>query len=295
MDMFRFRDRASVLDDRSRGFLTTVASLGGYVSAEQAQLLGIRNSTARVHNELKDLESAGFIKRIATYPAVYQITKSVTRLIGADLSARREHVAETIRTRLLTVNFYLEAIRWPVEFVFDHQQKIAKFCGFGFDPGLLPRRGSKPYLWQDIVLEYPSGNLAVALIDDCGRSASRQLSGLIQRFAPSLRFIQNELELLVAVGSEHRYRLFSRSLKRPRLQRLVPDISLHVAVKFYRVRRATPVVRLFPNSRQLRELWTKNFFVEATRRSAQEPKHVTHNGAIHTNNGVSAEKGDMSW
>jgi hypothetical protein len=295
MDMFRFRDRASALDDRSRGFLTTVASLGGYVSAEQAQLLGVRNSTARVHNELKDLESAGFIKRIATYPAVYQITKSVTRLIGADLSARREHVAETIRTRLLTVNFYLEAIHWPVEFVFDHQQKISKFCGFGFDPSLLPQRGSKPYLWQDIVLEYPSGNLAVGLVDDCGRSSSRQLSGLIQRFAPSLRFIQNELQLLIVVGSEHRYRLFSRSLKRPRLQRLVPDISLHSAVRFYRVRRATPVVRLFPNSRQLRELWTKHFFVDANRRSAQEPKQVTHNGAIHTNTGVSAEKGDMSW
>ena len=37
MSMFRFRDRASVLDDRSRHFLTTVAWLGGYVSAEQAQ------------------------------------------------------------------------------------------------------------------------------------------------------------------------------------------------------------------------------------------------------------------
>jgi hypothetical protein len=294
MDMFRFRDRASVLDDRSRGFLTTVASLGGYVSAEQAQLLGIRNSTARVHNELKDLESAGFIKRIATYPAVYQITKSVTRLIG-DLSARREHVAETIRTRLLTVNLYLEAIRWPVEFVFDHQEKVSKFCGFGFDPGLLPQRGGKPYLWQDIVLEYPSGNLAVALVDDVGRSSSRQLSGLVQRFAPSLRFIQHELQLLIVVGSEHRYRLFSRSLKQPRLQRLVPDISLHAAVKFYRVRRATPVVRMFPNNRELRELWTKHFFVEANRRSAQEPKLVTHNGAIHTNTGFSAEKGDLSW
>jgi len=193
------------------------------------------------------------------------------------------------------VNFYLEAIRWPVEFVFDHQQKISKFCGFGCEPGLLPQRGSKPYLWQDIVLEYPSGNLAVALVDDGGRSSSRQLSGLIQRFAPSLRFIQNELELLVVVGSEHRYRLFSRSLKRPRLQRLVPDISLHAAVKLYRVRRATPVVRLFPNNRQLRELWTKHHFIETNRRSEQEPKHVTHNGAIHANNGVSAEKGDMSW
>ena len=36
MDMFPFRGRASALDDRSRRFLTTVASLGGHLSAEQA-------------------------------------------------------------------------------------------------------------------------------------------------------------------------------------------------------------------------------------------------------------------
>ena len=36
MDMLPFRGRASALDDRSRGFLTTVAWLGGHLSAEQA-------------------------------------------------------------------------------------------------------------------------------------------------------------------------------------------------------------------------------------------------------------------
>jgi hypothetical protein len=126
MNIFRFRDRVDVLDERSRRFLTTVAWLGGYVTPEQAQELGIRNSVPRVHVQLKDLESWGFIKRIAAYPAIYQVTKSVTRLLGADLAARREHALETIRTRLLTVNFYLEAIRWPVEFIFDHQQEVAR-------------------------------------------------------------------------------------------------------------------------------------------------------------------------
>src|SRR5216110_3300466 len=115
--MFRFRDRVGVLDERSERFLMTVAWLGGYVTAEQAQELGIRNSLPRVHVQLKDLESWGFIKRISAYPAAYQVTKSVTRLMGADLSARREHAMDTIRTRLLTVNFYLEAAPWPVEFV----------------------------------------------------------------------------------------------------------------------------------------------------------------------------------
>src|SRR5512146_836971 len=105
MSMFRFRDRASVLDDRSRHFLTTVAWLGGYVTPDQAQLLEIRNSAPRVHEQLKNLEVWGFIKRVAAYPAIYQVTKSVTRLMGADLAARRDHANETIRTRLLTLNF----------------------------------------------------------------------------------------------------------------------------------------------------------------------------------------------
>jgi hypothetical protein len=40
--IFRFQDRVGVLDERSRRFLMTVAWLGGYVTPEQAQELGIR-------------------------------------------------------------------------------------------------------------------------------------------------------------------------------------------------------------------------------------------------------------
>src|SRR5437016_3913993 len=67
----------------------------------------------------------------------HQICDSSTRLLGTDLSARRRHSPETIRTRLLGVNFYLEAANCPVEFVFDHQQKIANFCQLGCGPSLL--------------------------------------------------------------------------------------------------------------------------------------------------------------
>jgi hypothetical protein len=101
---------------------------------------------------LKDLESCGFIKRVSTYPAVYQVTRSVARLMGADFSARRQHAIQTIRTRILTVNFYLEEGRWPVEFVFDHERKLSKFGELGCDSALLPQRHGKPYLWQDFVL-----------------------------------------------------------------------------------------------------------------------------------------------
>ena len=257
MNMFRFRDRVGVLDERSQHFLKTLAWLGGYVTPEQAQELGIRNSVTRVHVLLKDLESWGFIKAVSAYPAIYQVTKSVTRLLGADLSARREHTMETIRTRLLTVNFYLEAIRWPAEFVFDHKQKLTKLCQLVGEPALLPYRGSKPYLWQDLVLQRPSGEVVLTMVDHFGRHSYRQLYRHLKRFAPSLG--PDGLRLMIVVSSEHREQLFRRKLHHARLQRLLQeqgvDLPLRDMVTIYRVRRAVPVVRpLITNRQQLREL-----------------------------------------
>ena len=257
MNMFRFRDRVGVLDERSQHFLKTLAWLGGYVTPEQAQELGIRNSVTRVHVLLKDLESWGFIKAVSAYPAIYQVTKSVTRLLGADLSARREHTMETIRTRLLTVNFYLEAIRWPAEFVFDHKQKLTKLCQLVGEPALLPYRGSKPYLWQDLVLQRPSGEVVLTMVDHFGRHSYRQLYRHLKRFAPSLG--PDGLRLMIVVSSEHREQIFRRKLHNARLQRLLEqqglDLPLRDMVTIYRVRRAVPVVRpLITNRQQLREL-----------------------------------------
>lgn len=297
MNIFRFRDRVGVLDDRSRSFLTTVAWLGGYVTPEQAQLLGIRNSVPRVHVQLKDLEDWGFIKRVAAYPAIYQVTKSVTRLMGADLSARREHVNETIRTRLLTVNFYLEAIRWPVEFAFDHQQKISKLMKLGCETALFPQRSHRPYLWQDILLQRPSGELLLTMVDHFGRTSSFQLHSFLKKFAPNLGL--DELRLMVAVSSEHRERLFSQLLNHTRMQRLLDEqgitMPLREMLKIYRVRRAVPVVRpLITNSQQLRELRAMRLAIRG-RRNPQQLRHVIQNNPIHADNGVSAEQGGMSW
>ncbi len=242
MSMFRFRDRASVLDDRSRRFLTTVAWLGGYVTPEQAQLLGIRNSAPRVHVQLKELEDWGFIKRVGVYPSIYQVTKSVTRLMGADLSSRREHVNETIRTRLLTVNFYLEAVRWPFEFVFDHQQKISKLMKLGCEPALFPQRGHRPYLWEDILLQRPSGDLVLTMVDHFDRISSYQLHSFLKRFAPNLGL--DELRLMVAVGSEQRERLFRRQLEHARLRRLLDEQGMTMPLRemftIYRVHGRCP-------------------------------------------------------
>ena len=296
MNMFRFRDRVGVLDERSQHFLKTVAWLGGYVTPEQAQELGIRNSVTRVHVQLKDLESWGFIKPVSAYPAIYQVTKSVTRLLGADLSARREHMMETIRTRLLTVNFYLEAIRWPAEFVFDHQQKVSKLCQLVGEPFLLPHRGSKPYLWQDIVLQRPSGEVVLTMVDHFGRHAYRQLYRHLKRFAPALG--PDHLRLMIVVSSECREQLFRRQLNRARLQRLLEDqgvyLPLRAMVTIYRVGRAVPVVRpVITNRQQLRELRARKLANQGLSEAQQQTRHVIHNNGTHANTAISSEEGGM--
>jgi hypothetical protein len=298
VNIFRFRDRVGVLDERSRCFLKTVAWLGGYVTPERAQELGIRNSVTRVHVQLKDLESWGFIKPVSAYPAIYQVTKSVTRLMGADLSARRQHAIETIRTRLLTVNFYVEAIRWPVEFVFEHKQKISKLCQLVGEPFLLPHRGSRPYLWQDIVLQRPSGEVVLTMVDHFGRHASRQLYRHLKRFAPSLG--PDGLRLMIVVSSEHREQLFRRQLNHARLQRLLQeqgvDLPLRDMVTIYRVRRVVPVVRpLITNRQQLRELRARKLANQGLSAAQQQTRHVIHNNGTHTNTVISNEEGGTSW
>jgi hypothetical protein len=296
VNIFRFRDRVEVLDERSRRFLTTVAWLGGYFTPDQGQELGVRNSVPRVHVQLKDLESWGFIKRVGAYPAIYQVTKSVTRLMGADLAARREHSNETIRTRLLTVNFYLEALRWPVEFVFDHRQKLSRLCSIGCEPVLFPQRRGRPYLWQDILLQRPSGDLVLAMVDHFDRTCSFQLYSFLKRFSPNLGL--DELRLMVAVGSEQRERLFSRQLGHSRLQRLLDEqgitMPLREMLTIYRVRRAVPVVRpLITNKQKLRELRALRLASRAISDPQQQARHVIHNNATHTNPGVLAEEGDL--
>jgi hypothetical protein len=298
VNIFRFRDRVGILDERSRCFLKTVAWLGGYVTPEQAQELGIPNSVTRVHVQLKDLESWRFLKPVSAYPTIYQVTKSVTRLMGADLSARRKHTLETIRSRLLTVNFYLEAIRWPAEFVFDHRQKVSKLCQLVGEPFLLPHRGTKPYLWQDIVLQRPSGEVVLTMVDHFGRHSYRQLYRQLKRFAPTLG--PDHLRLMIVVSSERREQLFRRQLNRTRLQRLLEDqgvyLPLRDMVTIYRVRRAVPVVRpVITNRQPLRELRARKLANQGLSDAQPQTRHVIHNNGTDTNTAISNEEGGKSW
>jgi hypothetical protein len=223
VNIFRFRDRVGVLDERSHYLLKTVAWVGGYVTPERG---------ARAWNQKLSNQGPCPVKGF-------------------------EHTLETIRTRLLTVNFYLEAIRWPAKFVLDHKQKISKLFEVVAEPALLPYRGSKPYLWQDLIFQRPSGEVIFTMVDHFGRHPYRQLYRHLKRFAPILG--PDDLRLMIVVSSEHREQVFRRKLNHTRLQRLLEqqglDLPVRDMVTIYRVRRAVPVVRpLITNGQQLREL-----------------------------------------
>src|SRR5216110_1579276 len=161
----RFSQRLLLLDEQSDLFLRTLLYLGGYCTIEQAQKLGLANSATRVVAHLEALKKLGFLKQIASYPVIYQVTKSATRLVGSDLMARRRHTPPTIRCKLLGVNFYLEARAWPAEFTFAHLEKITALNAAGCPTDALPHVGGRPYLWQEFLLRRADGKLCVAAVD----------------------------------------------------------------------------------------------------------------------------------
>jgi hypothetical protein len=181
------------------------------------------------------------LRKIAAYPVVYQVTKSSTRLLGRDSRTRRPHTLSTVEARLLAVNFYLEARGWPAEFIFDHEQKVATFRDADCPSAALPKRGGKPYLWEDFILRLADGRIGVATVDQPQPSAFSQLRQFARRFQPLLQYMQNELQLLIATGSQHRTQLYGRLLHHPVL-RNIGQVKLETAIKPYRVRTPMPTI-----------------------------------------------------
>jgi hypothetical protein len=235
-----FADRAALLDESSREFLTRLVALGGYCTVSQAKGLNLAKST-RVRKRLRSLERLGFLRKVAAYPVVYQVTTSTARLLGRDSGSRRRHTVATVQARLLGVDFYLEARGWPSEFILDHERKIDTFTDSGYPIHVLPHRGGKPYLREQFVLWLPDGRLCVVMLDQSQQSAFSQVKQFVRQFQPALRQPLGELELLVVTGSAQRQRLYGRLLRHPRIRKL----GLHVfqnAIKVYLVRRPTPSV-----------------------------------------------------
>jgi len=213
----RFCDRTAVLDEQADEFLKRLAHLGGYCTVDQAQRMSLANSPRRVLFRLDCLERSRFLRRVFLHPFVYQITKSVTRLMGVDWMARRRHPVETVRRRLLAVNFYLEARDWPAQFLCEHEDKVGAFRTMGCPPNFLPNRGGQPYLWEDFVLDLGDGSLNVSVVDRAHCNAFLQALTLVRRFADCRLRLRERLSLVLAVGSEARHRLYTKLAKHPKL------------------------------------------------------------------------------
>jgi hypothetical protein len=235
----RFSQRLLLLDERTDAFLRTLVHLGGYSTVEQAQKLGLANSPTRVVAHLEALKQGGFLKQIARYPVIHQVTGSATRLIGADLMARRRHTALTVRCKLLSVNFYLEAKAWPAEFRLPHSEKIALFNDAGCPTEALPHLGGQPYLWQELVLLRVDGRVCAAAVDRAHDSVMYQVRTLARRYSQVLEHLPSDFGLIVVVASEGRYRLYRKWAARPIARPFTQD-----TLQPYQVKAPIPQVNL---------------------------------------------------
>lgn len=242
----RFSKRVLLLDESRDVFLRTLVYLGGYCTVEQAQKLGLAHSPTRVVAQLEALKNAGFLRQIANYPVIHQVTMSATRLVGADLMARRRHTPLTIRSKLLGVNFYLEAKAWPAEFTFLHSEKIALFNAAGCPTDTLPHVGGRPYLWQEFLLRRADGTLCVAALDRPDNTPKYQTRTLTARYSGVLEHIPSEFRLIVVVGSESRARLYRKWAAQPIAGRFTQD-----TLKPYQVRTPIPQVNIPLEEKQL--------------------------------------------
>jgi hypothetical protein len=211
----RFSQRLLLSDERTDAFLRTLVYLGGYGTVEQAQKLGLANSPTRIVAHLESLNTVGFLRQIAQYPAIYQVTKSATRLVGSDLMARRWHTSLTVRYKLLGINFYLEANCWPAEFRLPHPEKIARFNDAGCPTEALPQFRGRPCLWQKFVLLRPDGKVCAVAVDRGHDTVMYQTRTLAQRYARILEHLPSEFGLIVAVATERRYQFYRKWASRP--------------------------------------------------------------------------------
>jgi hypothetical protein len=237
-----FRRRSAMMDEKSEHFLKLLINLGGYCTVAHAEALKLGESGKQARGRLRGLERLGFLRRVAAYPAVYQVTKSSTRHLGRDSGARRRHPLPTVQARLLAVDFYLAARKWPAEFTLDHEHKIATFIDNGCPIHVLPQRGGRPYLREEFLLWPPNGRIAIALIDQAHIGARSQIRGLIRRYLPVMRHLGGGvMDLLMVSGSERRHFLCQRLLQDRRFRATWPS-GIPITVKPYWVLRPTPPV-----------------------------------------------------
>jgi hypothetical protein len=243
-----------MVDRRAVEFLRTLIALGGYCTAAQAKQLGVAGSDTRTRAQLRTWQRTGFLRKVAAYPIVYQVTKSTTRLIGRDSSSRRTHARATVQARLVAANFYIEAREWSAQFVLEHEQKVATFREAGCPSAELPQRGGKPYLWEDFVLWLADGRIGVAMVDQPHPSAFSQLRQFARRFQPVLRYLQDELQLLIVTGCRYRALVYDRLLRHAVLRKIV-QAKLETTITVYCVRAPMQTISRLLYPSETKEHW----------------------------------------
>jgi hypothetical protein len=242
----RFQSRTALMDEKTESFLKIVTELGGYCTLEQAKALELANSDTRVLAYLRGLERAGFVRRVADYPVVYQITGATTRLLDRDRRARRVHDAARVLSRLLAVSFYLEARLWPADFAFDHQHKIDTFVYEGCPIDALPQRGGKPYLWEEFVLWHDYNRIGVAIMDDQQRSPLSQLKGFARGFSRLVACLGERLRMLAVTGTEIRHQIYCRLIHHAAVMKFSPP-GFAITIEPYQMRSAAKSLQLLPS------------------------------------------------
>lgn len=240
--MERFSSRLIYIHEGLQRFLWSLTSLGGYCTALQAKSLQLAGWDRGVRGRLRMLERLGFLRRISKYPAVYQVTKATTRLLGRDSSSRRRHTLETVQARLLGVHFYLEACAWPTDFIFKHEEKIAIFADAGCPLGTLPQRNGKPHLREHLVFWLPEGGIGIATVDQPVPSAFVRLRLFLRQFLPVLRAVQERIDLFIVTPDQrHRFE-YEKLLRRSRAIHKLGLGSLATRIRPYTVRPPVPSI-----------------------------------------------------
>jgi len=276
----RFQSRMALMDEHIESFLQIVTELGGYCTLEQAKALELANSDTRVLAYLRGLERVGFVRRVADYPVVYQITGATTRLLDKDRRARRVHDAARVLNRLLAVSFYVEALLWPAEFAFDHQHKINTFVYEGCPIDAIPQRGGKPYLWEELVLWHDYNRIGVAIMDDQQRSPLSQLKGFARGFSRLVACLGDRLHMLVVTGTGSRHRLYCRLVHHPAVMKLSPR-DFAITIEPYQVRSAAKSLQLLPRGNSQEFVAGKPEPQQPRRRTSQFATPATILTAIH--------------
>jgi len=111
---------------------------------------------------------------------------------------------------------------------------------------VLPQRGGKPYLWEELVLWHDYNRIGVAIMDDQQRSPLSQLKGFARGFSRLVACLRERLRMLIVTGAEGRHRLYCQLVHHPAVMKLSPP-GFAITIEPYQMRSEAKSLQLLPN------------------------------------------------